>query len=153
MSIYYFISFKFIKVIFRYRIMGGWREQTIYSDILWVIILSVKYCTSSFFADMIKEQLIKRKKQWGFIKRIRSTIKDLVPKYFSINPFILYSLQIVINGKVNGKLRSNSFWMAKLFKDKQVIKTQWISIKTDYGCVQALSKYGSFGIKVWISRI
>lgn len=146
------IFFNIIRLISRYRIMGGYRQQTIYTDFLWIVFISIKYFCSSFMIDMISEQLIKRKKQWGFIKRLRSTINEVLPFYFS-NPRIIDSIRISINGKINGKDRANTFLIYKYYKDKQIAKIYWIILKVDYGMIQAKSRYGSFGIRIWLSRI
>jgi hypothetical protein len=147
-----FVFFNLVKTISKYRIMGGWRQQTIYADFLWIVFISIKYFCSSFMVDMISEQLIKRKKQWGFVKRLRSTINDILPLYFS-NPKIIDSIRISINGKINGKDRSSNFLIYKYYKDKQIAKIYWIILKVDYGLIQAKSMYGSFGIRIWLSRL
>ena len=55
--------YRLTRMIYDHRKMGGWRQQTIYVDVIWTVIIAVKYCSSSFFADMIAEQIIKRQKQ------------------------------------------------------------------------------------------
>ncbi len=146
------VFFNLVKLISRHRIMGGYRQQTIYADFLWIVFISIKYFCSSFMIDMISEQLIKRKKQWGFVKRLRSTINEVLPFYFS-NPRVIDSIRISINGKINGKDRASNFLMYKYYKDKQIAKIYWLILKVDYGMIQAKSRYGSFGIRIWLSRI
>ena len=150
----YSYLFNFLYIIKNNRKMGGWREQTIYADILWTILISVKYFSSSCFADMLSEQIIKRKKQWGFIKKIRACVCEMWPSSGLINPpYKVYGFKVNVNGKINGRDRSISHVIQKRQKDYQKIKFFWIRLRVDYSLRQAKSKYGSFGLRVWISRL
>jgi len=72
---------------------------------------------------MLAEQIIKRKKQWTFIKRIRACICEMWPVSGLITQiYETYSIRISINGKVNGRDRSIAHLMQRLHKDKQIIK-------------------------------
>ena len=102
---------------------------------------------------MIGEQIIKRKKHWGFIKRVRSSVNEILPSYFGNNPMLIDGIRISINGKINGKNRSTNHLIYKYYKDLQITKLYWITLKVDYSLIQAKSMYGSFGIRVWFSRV
>lgn len=97
---------------------------------------------------MIAEQMVKRKKQWPFIKIVRSTITDILPKNMINNPIRIDGFRIGINGKINGRDRSINFLMYKYFRDSQVTKILPIFLKVDYSLSFANSKYGVFGIRV-----
>jgi ribosomal protein S3 len=128
--------------------MGGWRQQVIYGDVLWIILISIKYYSSSFMSNMISEQIIKRKKQWPFIKVLKITIREVLPKNMINNPARLDGIRISINGKINGRNRSINYLIQKLYKDSQITKFHPIFLKIDYSMSLANSKYGVFGIRV-----
>jgi ribosomal protein S3 len=136
-----------------YRLEGGWRQQTIYADVLWIILIAVKYYCASFLSNMIAEQIVKRKKQWPFIKILKTTITQILPFSLISNPVRVDGMKISINGKINGRDRSIHYLMSKLYKDLQATKAHPVFLKVDYSLSFANSKYGVFGIKVWISRL
>ena len=102
---------------------------------------------------MISEQIVKRKKQWPFIKILKTTITGILPKSLVNDPIRIDGLKISINGKINGRDRSIHYLISKLYKDLQPTKVHPIFVKIDYSLSFANSKYGIFGIKVWLSRI
>jgi hypothetical protein len=147
---YYFL---FSKRIHAYRFFQGWRQQSIYADVLWIVIISVKYYSAIFMSNMLSEQIVKRKKQWPFIKIIRTVIREVLPRNLMKDPKKVDGLRVLINGKINGRDRSTSYLIYKFYKDKQKSKIHQIYLKVDYSLSFANSKYGVFGIRVWISRI
>ncbi len=147
---YYFL---FSKRIHAYRFFQGWRQQSIYADVLWIVIISIKYYSAIFMSNMLSEQIVKRKKQWPFIKIIRTVIREVLPKNLMKDPKKVDGLRVLINGKINGRDRSTSYLIYKFYKDKQKSKIHQIYLKVDYSLSFANSKYGVFGIRVWISRI
>ena len=147
---YYFL---FSKRIHAHRFFQGWRQQSIYADVLWIVIISVKYYSAIFLSNMLSEQIVKRKKQWPFIKIIRTVVKEVLPKNLMKDSRKVDGLRIMINGKINGRDRSTSYLIYKFYKDKQISKIHQIYLKIDYSLSFANSKYGVFGIKVWISRL
>ena len=144
--------FSYAKKIFFYRFFQGWRQQSIYADIMWIILIAIKYYSSSFLSNMLAEQIVKRKKQWPFIKIVKAIIRDILPKSMVDNPIKIDGLRIGINGKINGRDRSINYLMWKYFKDRQISKIHPIYLKVDYSLSTANSKYGIFGLRVWISR-
>jgi hypothetical protein len=145
--------FLFTKRMHTYRFFQGWRQQSIYSDILWIILISIKYYSSSFFSNMLAEQIVKRKKQWPFIKIIRTIVREILPLNLTRNSIKVDGLRIGINGKINGRDRAINYLIYKYYKDKQISKIHQIYLKVDYSLSFANSKYGVFGIRVWISRL
>jgi len=97
---------------------------------------------------MISEQIVKRKKQWPFIKILKTTISDILPKSLINNPIRVDGIRISINGKVNGRDRAINYLVCKFYKDRQYTKVHPIFVKIDYSLSFANSKYGVFGIKV-----
>jgi hypothetical protein len=147
-------NFLLVPLVYHNRKFSGWRQQTIFSDILWTFLISVKYSCSSAMSDMISEQISKRQKHWGFIRRLKACLNDILPetKLYE-SPISLDGLRISINGKINGKDRAIAYLFYKFYKDKQISKLYWIDLKVDYSLTYVFSWYGSFGIKVWISKI
>lgn len=140
------------KVIKRYSAMGGWRQQIIYNEVVWSFFIATKYYSSSYLADIIGEQIVKREKHWPFIKRIRFILVDLLIPFYKMYPRHIDGFRISINGKINGRNRAIRYLFYKYYKKDQISKIHWIDTKVDYSLVGADSWYGSFGIRVWISR-
>lgn len=144
--------FLYTKKIYLHRFFQGWRQQSIYADILWIILIAVKYYSSSFLSNMIAEQIVKRKKQWPFIKIVRTIVREVLPKSLTENPIKIDGFRIGINGKINGRDRSINYLIYKYFKGMHISKIHQIYLKVDYSLSLANSKYGVFGIRVWLSR-
>ena len=68
---------------------------------------------------MLSEQIVKRKKQWPFIKIVRTVVREVLPKNLMKNPIKVDGLRISINGKINGRDRSTNYLIYKFYKDKQ----------------------------------
>jgi hypothetical protein len=102
---------------------------------------------------MVSEQIIKRKKHYGFLSKIRYFIRFYLPFaqskfYVKQSYIILDGLKIVINGKFNGRDRSNRMTIYRYNKSFQITKFFDATRKIDYSFSQANSWYGSFGIHV-----
>jgi hypothetical protein len=141
------------KTVKKYSSIGGWRQQIIFNDIVWSFFIAVKYYSSSFLVDTMVEQLIKREKHWPFIKRLRFILIDVLTPFYKSFFRHLDGFRISINGKINGKDRAVRYLFYKDYKKNQISKVNWIDLKVDYSVMQADSLYGSFGIRVWISRV
>ena len=102
---------------------------------------------------MISEQIVKRKKQWPFIKILKTTITQILPRSLINDPARVDGIRISVNGKINGRDRSINYLICKFYKDLQSTKVHPIFLKVDYSLSFANSKYGIFGIKVWLSRL
>jgi len=133
--------------------MGGWRQRIIYNDVIWTFFIATKYYAYSYLADMIAEQIVKREKHWPFIKRIRFILTELLDPFYRAFFRHIDGFRISINGKINGKDRAINYLFYKDYKINQISKINWLDLKVDYSLIQADSWYGSFGIRVWISRV
>ncbi len=97
---------------------------------------------------MLAEQIVKRKKQWPFIKIVRMVVREVLPINLTKDPIRINGLRIGINGKINGRDRAINYLIYKFYKDKQRSKIHQIYLKVDYSLSFANSKYGVFGIRV-----
>jgi hypothetical protein len=141
------------KTIRKYSSMGGWRQHIIFNDILWSFFISLKYYSSSYLVDTIVEQIIKREKHWPFVKRLRFILTEILTPFYKAFFRHLDGFRISINGKINGKDRAIRYLLYKDYKQNQISKINWLDLKVDYSLMQSDSWYGSFGIRVWISRV
>ncbi len=132
----------------------GWRNNIIFTDILWTTLISMKYHCVSFLAENISRQLCKRKKHWRYIHTIKKLISRTLPGLqFRKGIGDLHTVKISINGKVNGRDRSINYIFFKKVKDKQKPRTHQLYLSVNYGFREALSRYGVFAIKIWFSRV
>jgi len=102
-----------------------------------------------FLASSMAQQLVKRKKHWAYIHRMRvyltSTITD---SFFKRGYGEIFSIKVSINGKINGRDRSTNYIFHKAIKDDQHPPKMLLSVKIDFAFKEALSKYGVINVKV-----
>jgi len=141
------------KLYIKYAGLRTWHRRLMYCDVMWTLLISIKYYCSSFLADMIRDQLfLKKKKHWGLIKLVRRNINDLF--YYSfVSPYIIHGLRVGIHGKINGRDRSIVHTFMKRTKESYETKLYWMDLKVDYSRLYIDHKVGTITIRVWISRI
>jgi len=110
------------------------------------ILLSLKHNKSSnFLAEYLSKELQKHKKQHFFLNFIKKTFQ-----VFNNNEFCIpKSIKIQVKGRFNGAPRSKKR-VLQIGKPMSIIK---LNSKIYYAQTTSFSSNGTFGIKVWISKI
>jgi hypothetical protein len=92
----------------------------------------------------LAEQIIKRKKHYGFISKVRQFIRFHIPfAYGTLSVLkkntILDGVKIVINGKFNGRDRSTRITLYRFNRNFQISKFFDATRKIDYAYSQSNS--------------
>lgn len=105
-----------------------------------------------FLANMVAEQIVKRKKQTDYILKIKLLINSRLPflnlSTKNVIPKVINGIKILINGKLNGRDRTKLIRILKYNTNFQIFKFFDSRFIKEYAFKQANSKYGSFGIKI-----
>jgi len=124
----------------------GFNKMTYFLDILLIILYASIYITSNLVADLIVRGLLRNmKRHKQFLTLIEITLNFYRSLDWEFHPLDWY---IALNGKIgSGSARART----------HLIKTGFIIIQTiddqvNFAYRQVDTKFGSIGVKVWISK-
>jgi hypothetical protein len=154
------INFKtFQKIFFRlkkfkYSLFS--RRYNLFIDFIKITSLLIKNQISAEqylkFLSIIFKVLRKRSHNifFSFLKQIFTDLIETIPSYNKIsNKKVskIIGIKILINGRIKGKPRANSF-----FLQQGSIKTQNINENIEFAQVNTYTLLGAFGFQFWLSR-
>lgn len=122
--------------------------STVYAlDVIMIMLYASMYSLSHLLADVIIRGLLRNmKRQKQFLSLIETTIDHF--RSFRNWPFKPYDWCIAIHGKLgSGSIRSRSYYIKTGY-----LPLQTIMLPIDYSYRSAETKYGSIGVKVWMSK-
>nr|NP_038187.1 ribosomal protein S3 [Synura synuroidea]AAF36953.1 ribosomal protein S3 [Synura synuroidea] len=137
----YKICKKFINSLFEKRF-------TVFLDFLKIVTLFnfslIKLNLFTYILINIFKRLHK-KKHTRFIAFIKIICSFLIKNKFSNN---ILGIKIVLNGKLRGKVRSNTIIISKGSIPNQTLKK-----RIDFNQADIFTKYGVYGIKIWVNLL
>lgn len=97
---------------------------------------------ANLFSKVVKDLLIKHKRHWLVFKFVNFVLQRVAVE----DPFI-FGVKIQISGKINGRSRKRKKILAV-----GPMSLQTISNDIDYSYKVVVTKFGVFGVKVWLFR-
>lgn len=125
------------------RIFRWYRVNEFFSSTMMTLQFSLAILNTSLLSEVIINLLRKHKRHWLILR----FLKNLVGRDYKMNKHIR-GLRIKISGKINGFSRKKRRILAW-----GIMPLQTIANNIDYSYRVAVTKFGVFGIKVWLYKI
>lgn len=144
LKVYYPSLIKELSVFQRNRDLNKYFFETL--ETLYFVLGTFSYGNASLLAKLLTFLLENNRKHVSIVRFIKKVIgicfEKLPSSFFAIN-----GIKILIKGRLNKRRRTKTF----IIQQGQ-IALQTLQIPLDYCQTHAVTLYGTFGIKVWLSK-
>jgi hypothetical protein len=144
LKVYYYSLVKELSFFQRNRNLKGFFFETL--EIFYFVLGTFSYGNANLLAKYISFLLENTRKHTFIVKFIKKIVnlcfENLPSNFLAVN-----GIKILIKGRLNKRKRTKTFLI-----DKGQIALQTLQNPLDYCQTHAVTLYGTFGVKVWLSK-